>query len=52
MPTQIHEVLKAFASQIKAQMFAKDSHSGQSFIPTHWGTDRVLETGSSSWLSL
>ncbi|KAL5351774.1 hypothetical protein ACLOAV_003635 [Pseudogymnoascus australis] len=47
MPTQIHEVMKAFASVIKDQMFAPDS-SGQAFVPPSWQKDRVLETGSST----
>jgi hypothetical protein len=47
MPTQIHEIMKAFASDIKDQMFAPDS-SGRAFVPPSWQKDRVLETGSSS----
>ncbi|KAI9732684.1 MAG: hypothetical protein M1818_007418 [Claussenomyces sp. TS43310] len=48
MPTQIHEVLKGFASEIKSQMYLTKLSSGQAFMPPSWGRDRVLETGSST----
>ncbi|OBT92537.2 hypothetical protein VE01_09466 [Pseudogymnoascus verrucosus] len=47
MPTKIHEVMKALTSDIKDQMFARDS-SGRAFVPATWQKDRVLETGSST----